>query len=399
MLLTLVSAIVAAWLVFQPFGGDQSGAESPTEQAPPPASVPGPGGVDGEFLFNYYDQDGDHSPVTGGLGTEALQVLSPVVVARWAINDRWALNTSIGLDQIISASTDNIDDHVSSASRVDQRAFTTVEVAREFETQTVGVSGGFSNEYDYTSVMTGLRWTRDFNRKSTTLVTSGRYYIDQVSLYDIDGINRGSQRRHTADLALSVTQLLGRRTVATIDVGWTAQRGFLSTPFHEVIVAPSPDLPVDHRVAERLPDARDRRAVGVRGNHALTDWLVQRGGYRFYTDTFGISAHSVESETHVRLPASNEMWVYPILRFHRQTGSRYFGLPGTQTIDTEFFTADGDLGRFDSWRYGGGWKWVGAGNTTLGWLPFRSLETRVTFYERSDGLRAVTSSLGVGWAF
>jgi len=66
----------------------------------------------------------------------------------------------------------------------------------------------------------------------------------------------------------------------------------------------------------------------VRGNHALTDWLVQRGGYRFYTDTFGITAHSIESETHLRLPAANEMWVFPILRFHRQSASRYLVYPG-----------------------------------------------------------------------
>jgi len=59
-------------------------------------------------------------------------VVSPVVAASWAINDRWALKTSIGLDQITSASTDNIDDHVSSASRVDQRTFTSLEVVRDF---------------------------------------------------------------------------------------------------------------------------------------------------------------------------------------------------------------------------------------------------------------------------
>ena len=83
MLLTLVSAVVAAWLVIRPGGGDAPDAAPSPEQSPPPASVSGGAGVDGEFLFNYYDQDGDHSPVTGGLGTEALQVLSPVVVAQW----------------------------------------------------------------------------------------------------------------------------------------------------------------------------------------------------------------------------------------------------------------------------------------------------------------------------
>ena len=93
------------------------------------------------------------------------------------------------------------------------------------------------------------------------------------------------------------------------------------------------------------------------------------------------------------------MWIFPIVRFHRQTGSDYFGLPGTQTFDTEFFTADWDLSSFDSWRYGGGWRWVGAGGGNLRGLPFRSLETRFTVYDRDDGLKAYAASLGLGWGF
>lgn len=182
-------------------------------------------------------------------------------------------------------------------------------------------------------------------------------------------------------------------------VGVTLQRGFLSTPFHEVVLAASSGVPSGLRVAERLPDTRDRRAVGVRLNHAATNWLVERLGSRYYSDTFGVTAYTVESETHLRPPSADEMWIFPIVRFHRQTGSDYFGLPGTQTFDTEFFTADWDLSSFDSWRYGGGWRWVGAGGGNLPGLPFRSLETRFTVYDRDDGLKAYAASLGLGWGF
>jgi len=247
--------------------------------------------------------------------------------------------------------------------------------------------------------MAGVSWTRNFNQQNTTLAASGRYFADTISLYDINGDDQGSARRHTTDVSLTLTQILGRRTVATVDLGLSVQRGFLSTPFHEVIVAAALGIPNDFRVAERLPDARDRRAVGLRVNHSLTDWLVERGGYRFYDDTFGVQAHTIESETHIRLPTADEQWAFPIARFHRQTGSRYFGLPGTQFLDTDFFTADRDLSSFDSWRYGAGWKWVGTGGATLGWLPFRSVEVRVTRYERSDGFRAIASSVGFGWGF
>lgn len=401
------AVVLASSLAAAPPGQEPgAGRAFPRAQEPSAGSMvqdraPSDRGVDGEFLFNYYDQDGTHSPVTGGLGTEALHVVSPVIVSRWRLNDRWSLNASFGLDQITSASTDNIDDDVSSASRVDQRAFTTLEVARTFENQTVAISGGFSNEYDYRSIMAGGRWARDFNVRNTTVAASARYYADQVMLIGINGSGDDddvpSTRRQTADFSFSLTQVLGRRTVGTIEAGWTFQRGFLSTPFHEVLLADTPGLLGGVRVAERLPSSRDRRAIGVRVNHALTDWLVQRGGYRFYNDTFGINAHSIESETHVRVPAADEMWLFPIVRFHRQAGSDYFGLPGTQVADAMFRTADRDLSRFTSWRYGGGWKWVGAGGGTLGPLPFRSIEARFTVYDRDDGLRGFAASVGFGW--
>ena len=399
-----------SWLVAASIGGSVSGAgqvlqaqEAPAVSAPSAAGN-SERGVDGEFLFNYYDQDGDHSPVTGGLGTENLQVVAPVMVTRWNINDRWSLNASFGLDQITSASTDNIDDDVSSASRIDLRSYSTLEAARTFETQTVVISAGFSKEYDYSSAMVGLRWTRDFNLRNTTVAASGRYYADRLQLIGIDGSegeddDTPTATRRTTDLSFSVTRLLGRRTVGTVEVGVSLQRGFLSTPFHEVVLAASSGVPSGLRVAERLPDTRDRRAVGVRLNHAATNWLVERLEFRYYSDTFGITAYTVDTETHVRLPSADEMWIFPILRFHRQTGSDYFGLPGTQTIDTEFFTADWDLSGFNSWRYSGGWRWVGAGGGNLRGLPFRSLETRVTVYDRDDGLKAYVASLGLGWGF
>ena len=410
MLLTPTMLLTAAWVVVGPVVAGPTGTGLyPQAQEPSAASAPrelgdGTRGVDAEFLFNYYDQDGDHSPVTGGIGTEALRVLAPVVITRWQINDRWALNASLGLDQITSASTDNIDDDVSSASRVDVRAYTTVEFEREFDTQTIGLSGGFSNEYDYNSVMAGFRWTRDFNLKNTTVAASVRYFSDRLQLIGIDG-SRGDDddspwtQRQTTDLSLSLTQLFGRRTVGTLEASMSLQRGFLSTPFHEVVLAASPGVPSGTRVAERMPDTRDRRALGARVNHAVMDWLVERLGYRYYNDTFGVTAHSVEAETHIRVSSADEMWVFPIVRFHRQTGSDYFGLPGTQTIDTEFFTADWDLSAFDSWQYGGGWRWIGAGGGKLSALPFRSVESRFTVYDRDDGLRAFVASVALGWGF
>ena len=45
--------------------------------------------VDVDILLNFYGQDGDHSPVTGGLGTEQLTVFGGVAGVNWTPNSAW----------------------------------------------------------------------------------------------------------------------------------------------------------------------------------------------------------------------------------------------------------------------------------------------------------------------
>ena len=59
-------------------------------------------------ILGYYSQDGNHSAVTGGEGTEELVVKSSRItfIRKTDSNNRWVVKT--GLDQITSASTDEI---------------------------------------------------------------------------------------------------------------------------------------------------------------------------------------------------------------------------------------------------------------------------------------------------
>ncbi|MCH9647273.1 MAG: DUF3570 domain-containing protein [Deltaproteobacteria bacterium] len=371
------------------------------QSAPPvaPADPEDGQGIDVDFLFNYYDQDGNRSPVTGGIGSEDLQVITPVIVLKWQKSDRWSFSSNLGVDNITSASTDNIDDDVSSASRLDNRAHVTFAANRTAESQRVGFNLGFSKEYDYSSFSGGLSWSRDFNQKNTTLSASLQHYSDTVELYDIDGVLRGEDDRTTTDFSLSVTQVLGKRTVGTLELYSSQQDGFLSTPFHEVILADGVGGLSGERVAERLPDTRSRMAVGLHLNHAFSKKVVQRGSLRFYDDDWGVTSMTLSLETHFRLPTRLEMWAFPILRYYDQDESDYYGAPRVFTLADPFFTADRDLGEFSGEKFGVGWK-VNLGRRKGGVLrSLRSFETRITSYSQDDGFDALSVSWGVGWSF
>ena len=70
-----------------------------------------------DILSAYYNQDGQHSPVTGGRGTEELTDISSSIIINIP-KGKYLYNVNLGTDNITSASTDNIDNRISSDSKM-----------------------------------------------------------------------------------------------------------------------------------------------------------------------------------------------------------------------------------------------------------------------------------------
>src|ERR1700676_5541320 len=76
-----------------------------------------------EFIYSQYIGNGDHSAITGGLGTEKLIVYEPEVIINRQIDSLSSYWVDVGIDVITSASMDNIDFVMSSASRISKRGY------------------------------------------------------------------------------------------------------------------------------------------------------------------------------------------------------------------------------------------------------------------------------------
>ena len=365
-----------------------------------------PGSFEMDILGSYYDQDGENSPVNGGIGSEELSSASPIIVLRYA-TEKWLFSANLGFDNVTSASIDAMDDNrpaglvlpeseydeedyengynVSSASRMDNRAFAIFSASRAFGNNNITFSAGFSKEYDYTSVNGGIGWSRNFNGNNTTLGVNLHHYQDSIDLYNIHGINEGSDDRTTTDFSISMSHIFTPKAAGSIELFASDQSGFLSSPFQEVI------LDDGTHVTERLPDNRLRTGVRLALNYAWTERLIHRNSLRYYDDDFGIDALTLEQELHFRV--SESTWIYPIVRFHQQGGSDYFGLPRTFTATDTYYTADRDLSEFDSTKLGLGASWSRDGRFLKG------IDVRLTYYDRDDGLNSFNISFGTRWSF
>ncbi|MCF8257050.1 MAG: DUF3570 domain-containing protein [Flavobacteriales bacterium] len=368
--------------------------------------------IEVSILGSYYMQDGNHSPVTGGQGTEKLMNIAPSIVVNVPIDTAHGVSLSGGVDFYSSASSDNInnpylsDKHVSSASASDQRYYATLGYHyKHSKSNTVsGVSIGFSKEFDVISLQAGASFQKSSRDHNRDISFKASYYKDEWKLiYPVELRNGNvhwlsTNQRHTVNLSTTGSFVLTKRVQTSVTVDMAYQFGMLSTPFHRVYFRDHPRVKV-----EQLPGSRLKIPVGLRLNIAITDYLFIRSHYRFYWDTWSLIGNTVTIEIPVVI--ARTISLYPFYRFHQQFGTPYFMAKGEHSVTDEFYTCDYDLSTLNSHKYGIGIS-ISPLMGVLHWKGLfrrqkvsmlKSIDLRYARYDRSDGLRANVWTLGLNF--
>lgn len=363
------------------------------------------GDVDVNFLFNYYKQEGIHAAVTGGEGTEELEDQDVSMIVRVPMDSLTTLGIKTGFNHYSSASTDNIDSRVSSASAKDNRAIIHMEYERVIpaKRQTWGIGFGGSLESDYysSSIDGSYAWeSLDGNRQ---ISLQGQVFLDTwVVIFPEELRARGlaevpTDKRRSFNLSFTWSQVINKRLQIALASDFVLQKGLLSTPFHRVYFRG-----VSIPKIENLPTQRIKVPVSIRANYFLSDFFVLRSFYRFYYDDFEIMAHTASLEVPVKLGSFFSL--YPHYRFHRQTGAAWFA-PFAEHVETAtYYSSDYDLSAFHSHNYGIGLSFspvYGISRFKVNYKgrlgTFESIDLRFSKYNRSDGLSAF--SLGLDFEF
>ncbi|MCB0581253.1 MAG: DUF3570 domain-containing protein [Phaeodactylibacter sp.] len=359
------------------------------------------------ILFSYYAQDGDNSPVTGGIGTEQLTDFSSRFIVKIPVKEQLSLTGDLGFDSYSSASTDNIDRYVSSASSSDTRIYGTFgfEKKPKGKNSSYGLKLGGSNEYDYTSLSVGGHYaliSEDGNRE---LNLTGQAFFDRWQLiYPIELRREGqlvpTDQRRSYNLGLTYSQVISRKLQASLSLDGIYMTGLLSTPFHRVYFQEQEQARV-----ERLPDTRLKLPAGLRLNYYVADFLIARFYFRYYWDSWGIQAQTASLELPVKV--NRFFSVYPFYRYHNQTAADYF-LPYKQHhLDAEFYTSDYDLAALDSHTFGMGVRYAPVNGLARLRMPLgkkkdmllRGFDLRYAHYLRAPGLKADVVSLGLNFTY
>ena len=351
-----------------------------------------------ELVFSYYNQNGDHSAVTGGIGTEKLMVYAPNLKINHSFNNRHSISFSAGADFITSASKDNIDFVKSSPSLHDTRGYLNAGYSYKFKGKELVLSAGtgFSIESDYLSVPAslGVEYTEPSKMRSYQLgiqtyfddLRWGRFsenYGRPVGLvYPVELRYRNwfdTYKRTSYNFKAGFSQVLSKRIVLGIypEIDW--QHGLLSTPYHRVY------FNNDNLKVENLPGDRVKFPIGIQVNHFTGGRVIIKGSWQFYEDNFGILGNAFRLETAVRINPA--LTLVPMYRFYTQKGSEYFAPYRGHSTSEAFYTCDYDLSSFNSHEAG----------LLLVWSPekfftkngsIREINLQYNYFIRTNGLYA-----------
>lgn len=355
-----------------------------------------------EALYSFYSQDGKHSAVTGGEGTEELNVHAVSIKATHSLNQKFNLNWKAGVDVITSASTDRIDYVLTSASRVDRRVFADLNLSIDTKNKSlISFGSGVSAESDYLSIPVRLNYrspeTKNGSQWNLSLDAAfddlrwGRFNPDfyaptrlvyPIELRSTDWFK--NYKRQSYNLMTSYSFLLNKRSKMALFAGMCLQEGLLSTPFHRIF------LTNGNTVVEKLPDERIKIPLAIQLNSFISSQFILKQNLGLYKDNFNINAISLEEE--LSWKANRKLYISIFARAFAQTAATYFKEKGKHNFNESFYTSDFDLSQFTSINTGIEFFINPLSSERINPV-IKGLGVRASYYKRSDGLWAINGSL------
>jgi Protein of unknown function (DUF3570) len=244
-----------------------------------------------------------------------ITVDGPSVLVRKKFGESLAATANYYVDNITSASIDVV---VSGASQYKERR-EQKSLALEYLRGKTTYAASYTNskENDYKASTYSLSVSQDMFGDLTTVSFGYAQGLDKIgSSVDptfADEIERRNYR-------LGLTQVLTRDLLASFNFETVTEQGYLQNPYRFMRFLNAGGT--YSRGPEIFPRTRTSNAGSVMLKYYLPWRAALQGQYRFYTDTWGINAHTAGLEyTH---PLWNR-WIFSgSYRFYTQTGATFW---------------------------------------------------------------------------
>ncbi|CUI03221.1 DUF3570 domain-containing protein [Massilia antarctica] len=236
---------------------------------------------------------------------DRIRVRAPSISVVAPVAGVWSVTGSLTADDVSGASP-RYHTAVSGASRMsDDRKAGDAAVTRYFPRGSLTVGAAYSTEHDYDSralSVTGAMSSEDKNTTWSLGMGGSDDTINPMNLIVRD------ESRQTVNFLAGVTQVLGPNDLAQLTLTHNRGHGYFSDPY---------------KAFDNRPRQRNQSALMGRWNHhyAATGG-TSRLSYRYYTDSYGIRAHTFGGE-YVQ-PAGQGWIITPSARLYSQRAARFY---------------------------------------------------------------------------
>ena len=371
-----------------------------------------------DFVSSYYWQNGDHSAVTGGIGTEKVTDIANGITLNFVWQNQHqnknTLGVGFGFDAHTAASQAYVNKSGASSpngTRIYPSLDWTVENAKTGNT--LGFGAYYSGEYNYQSLGADAHFSVKTDNKDGEFSAKFQGYFDHVKLiYPSEFIptttttstvtsasssgssgeghraNIPSSPRETYSASFGYSQIINPRLQIEFLADLVGQNGYLSLPFHRVYFNTGKDT------IEKLPSSRFKLPLGFRANYFLGDNIILRSYYRYYLDSWGIRSNTADIE--IAYKVTPFFSISPFYRYYTQTAARYFAPYEEHSPTDEYYTSNYEYAKFNSQFVGVGFR-VAPPKGVFGWQGLHELEIRYGHYLQTTDLVSNVVSLSLGF--
>jgi hypothetical protein len=374
-----------------------------------------------DLVSSYYSQNGNHSAVTGGIGTEKVTDVSNGIDLNfvWQNHNLNKNTLAVGLSYDVHTSASQAYVSKTGASktggtRIYPSLDWTVENAKSGNT--FGVGAYYSGEYNYESLGADAHFSIKTDNKNGEFSAKLQGYFDHVTLiYPSEFIpqstvtsgttittasgttesssghykaNIPSSLRETYTAAFGYSQIINSRLQIAFLADVVGQNGYLGLPFHRVYFSTGKDT------IEKLPSSRYKLPLGFRLNYFLGDNIILRSYYRYYLDSWGIKSNTASLEVAYKI--SPFFSISPFYRFYSQSAAKYFAPYEVHNPSDQYYTSNYEYAKFNSQFFGVGFR-IAPPNGVLGWQHLHELEIRYGHYAQTTDLVSNVVSLSLGF--
>jgi len=286
-----------------------------------------------DVLYHYYDGGG-------------VQIDGPSILVRKKVKQDFSLYGNYYVDSVSSASIDVITSGASPYS--EERTEITAGIDFLHDDTLMSLSFTDSDENDYQAESLNLGISQEvFGGMTTVTMGYGRGSdVVRRNLADgttdptfMDEVDRRNYR-------LGISQVITRNMLLGLAYEGIADEGFLNNPYRSVRYL-DPGSPSGFGFEpEVYPRTRSSNAIAISSRYFLPYRAAIYGGYRFFSDTWGIDAHNFDvGYTH----PWKQSWMFDVgYRYYTQGSANFYSDLFPYEGSQNFLARDKELSTFNS---------------------------------------------------